>query len=167
MEDSFSIRFLENEAQIDRLFPVANLARGLSLERWRTFARATLQSNRPGGILVVEDSAGYVVAFCCVEAKEDLVAGPILSVENLMAVELVDRKRVVDLLLERFDNYARERGLAAIQIVVPAPSAGEPASARLARSLAESGYRGSASHWAKCIGLSPRPRHVSPVGKLH
>ena len=41
--DQFVARLLEDPAQIDQLFPVANLASGVSLERWRRFALDWLQ----------------------------------------------------------------------------------------------------------------------------
>jgi hypothetical protein len=164
MTDQLVARLLEDSAQIDQLFPVANLASGVSLDRWRSFASEWLERPEAGrGILVVQDPSGYVLALCSFQATEDLQRGSVLSVENLIAVDLISGERIAGVMLENLEGYARARGLSGLQIHTGRDATVDPASSALADALGEQGYRMGAVRWVKNIdrrrqaGRAPRP----------
>jgi hypothetical protein len=155
-------RLLEDQSQIDRSFPVANMGSGVSLDRWREFAAAWLRSTRPDrgifpdrGIIVVQDGAGYMLGLCSFERREDLLIGPVLSVENLIALDLISGQRVARLLIENLESVARSHGLSAIQIGVASPTPANVEPGVVADSLAAAGYSAIAVRWVKA--LEPRP----------
>ena len=154
--DQFVARLLEDPAQIDQLFPVANLAAGVSLERWRQFALDWLQPLQAGrGILVVQDRSGYVLALCSFQAIEDLRRGAVLSVENLVAVDLISGERIAAIMLENLEGYARARGLSGLQIhITQGSTAGDGAASALAIALGGQGYSLGAARWVKTIDRS-------------
>jgi len=164
MDASFSVHVLDDETQIDRLFPLANLTAGVSLDRWRSFALASLRSGCPGsGILVVADESGYVLALCCLDRREDLALGPVLAVENLMLIELVNSRRVLDLLLQKIEAIAHERRVVAVRV----SAVERAANGSLARTLAESGYRPAMTQWVKPVGAQPVVARERQLLQLH
>jgi hypothetical protein len=100
---------------------------------------------------VVQDQSVYVLALCSFQATEDLRRGPVLSVENLIAVDLMSGERVAAILLENLEGYARAHGLLSIQIHIMQDSTGDQASSALAGALGGQGYSLGAMRWVKAI----------------
>lgn len=162
MVQNLVVRLLEDPAQIDQLFPVANLASGVSLERWRRFALDWLQPVQAGrGILIVQDGSGYVLALCSFQAVEDLRSGPVLAVENLIAVDLVSGERIAAIMLENLEVYARAHGLSGLQVHTAQGAAVDGASSALASALGGQGYRRGAVRWVKTIDRSRQSAKAS------
>lgn len=153
MKPPFVARLLENQAQVDRSFPVAHVGFGISLDRWRDFVAGWLQPGRTDcGILVVQDDADYMLGLCSFEGRDDLHCGRVLSVENFVALDLIGGQQVARLLLENLESYADARGIEAIRI---GAAAARPASMRvdlLAEALSIAGYSAAAVHWLKAMG---------------
>jgi hypothetical protein len=168
MKLPFVARLLENQSQVDRSFPVANMGVGVSLDRWRAFAAAWLGSGGVDrGILVVQDSAGYTLGLCNFERREDLLRGPVLAVENLIALDLISGERVARLLLENLESFARSHGLAAVHVGVASPKPASVEPTVLTEALAATGYRTTAIRWSKALEPGPATLELQGPATAH
>lgn len=153
MKLPFVARFLENKTQIDRSFPIAHVGFGISLDRWREFAAAWLQPDRPDrGIFVIQDDAGYMLGLCSFEKREDLLSGPVLAVENFIALDLISGQRVAHLLLESLEAHARAQGLSTIQIGVAATTPADMRPGAMVNALSNAGYGAATVRWSRHVG---------------
>jgi hypothetical protein len=105
-----------------RAFPLARLAAGhLTLAAWLRFA-AALGAKPPGtkaprktaaaqaerGLLGVEDQRGYLHALCSFSVEPDLRTGRRLTIDNLVALDLIDGDIPAQALIGALDKLARE-----------------------------------------------------------
>ncbi|MBC8793702.1 MAG: hypothetical protein C6Y20_19060 [Tagaea sp. CACIAM 22H2] len=105
-----------------RAYPLARLAAGhLTLAAWLRFA-AALGAKPPGakaprkaaaapaerGLLGVEDQRGYLHALCSFAVEPDLRTGRRLTIDNLVALDLIDGNIPAQALVGALDKLARE-----------------------------------------------------------
>lgn len=123
-----------NRQQLDQAFPLVQLvARGLTLERWRAFARPMIAggnaaARRPpeSGIVTAQDADRYIHGLFCYGARTDLILGRTLAVQHFVVGSLFDLRGVADALLDGIEDIARILECAAIRVDLSAVS-GDPA----------------------------------------
>lgn len=98
-----------------RAFPLARLAAGhLTLAAWRRFTAALGAGSRKStaraerGLLGVEDQRGYLHALCSFAVEPDLRTGRRLTIDNLVALDLIDGDIPAQALVGALDKLARE-----------------------------------------------------------
>ncbi len=131
--------------KFDLAFPLSQLlAPELTLERWREFADAMTGSmSAPSGhhgIVVLEDSAGYVFGLFSYTDGLDLMHGPTLRVENLVVPHFVEGSEAAGLMEREMHEIARRLDCRAI-VVHLAPSPGTEPRHGMARYLEAADYR--------------------------
>ncbi|HWA46272.1 MAG TPA: hypothetical protein VHA10_23850 [Hypericibacter adhaerens] len=111
---------LLHAAEADRAYPIVQLATGISLARWRAFvSQRTGDEDGSAGIMVAQDSHGYIQGIGSFYATEDLRHGSCLVVDNLLALDLLGGQGVSKFLLRRLITFAREHDLQAIETHLP------------------------------------------------
>jgi hypothetical protein len=128
--------------EADRAYPIARLAAGITLARWRTFVSQRVAAGSPeSGIMVAEDARDYILGLGSFYIADDLSHGPTMVIDNLFALDFMGGRFVTRLLLRRLVRHAGERGLRAVETRLPAVGlniGGEPNS--LLRLLREDGH---------------------------
>ncbi len=81
------------------------------LEAWLAFARAMIRqrSQAQSGLLGVVSEQGYITGLSTYRVAHDLVHGRSLVADHFVAMDLFDRKAVVNTLAEAIEALARER----------------------------------------------------------
>jgi len=85
---------------------------GVSLDRWRSFARERIRSrqNRPSGIQSVVTEQNYIAGLSSYRVGDDLCHGPVMVAEHFVALDLFDRAAVVHALAEFLEDLGRQHG---------------------------------------------------------
>jgi len=117
-----TVRALTPE-RVDEAYPVVRAAMPtLSLRRWREFARRALAHSgegAPSGILLVESARGYIHGLCAFHVQHDLRHGPVLAIDELVTLDLVDTAPAAAALMAALEARARDLGCAAVRSHVP------------------------------------------------
>jgi hypothetical protein len=150
-----------------RAFPLARLAAGhLTLAAWLRFAAAIgaqppgarkprkTAGAQPHGLLGVEDQRGYLHALCSFAVEPDLRTGRRLTIDNLVALDLIDGDIPAQALIGALDKLARELDCPAYIVHLP-----EAAAARGGRFLAGMIDGGGREHICihRSLAVGPRP----------
>ncbi len=120
---------------IQATWPGADLASWLSFVEFFNDHLATMGS----GVLALRDQGGYICGVLVYRRDRDLRAGPILAVELLTAVDLVDSPRTVQALLDAAETRALELGCAGVQIRLHKDQAGLASRLRSLALVSEAG----------------------------
>ncbi len=129
--------------RVDDVFPVARAAvPGLTLERWRGFARLALMpaAATASGILVVENARGYIQGFCTYRLQHDIRHGTTMAVDDLVAIDLLDSAPIAAALLEALEARARATDCDVLQLHVPDQATSSAAASGLYEYLRQSGH---------------------------
>jgi hypothetical protein len=103
-------------SEMDRVYPIAQVATGVTLPRWRAFvSRRAGGDSSDSGIMVAQDARAYVLGFGSFYVADDLRCGPFMVVDNLFALDLMGGHRVSRFLLRQLTAFAKERDFHAIE----------------------------------------------------
>ncbi|MFD2264984.1 hypothetical protein ACFSM5_18920 [Lacibacterium aquatile] len=104
---------------IDAAFPlIQNLWPDQSLQEWRQFASQRLGSLE-GGILGLRGESGHLNGLAIWRRANDLDHGPVLTVDYLVALDLVEPEKVAGALVDGLEMLARGAGVRAVQVTLP------------------------------------------------
>lgn len=118
--------FVLRDLSPDRVFLAYPLIRNAlptaSLADWQTFAGSWLaeRDDKDSGVLAVENESGVIIGLVAYQVRTDIEHGRTLSACNLVAFELLDRRRVAELLVEGLEAEAARLNCRAIHIDLPA-----------------------------------------------
>lgn len=108
---------------IAQAFPLVRLGvPGLTMDRWRAFARAQLGARQRGGdrgILAVRNPAGYIHGLVIFETSEDLHLGRVLLVSHWVTAQSVGSGAVVSALIAAVEKVARTHECEAVLASLP------------------------------------------------
>ena len=97
MADTLIARLLDR-ATIDRAYPLArDILPGLTLDRWIRFVRPYLAPRRPDwprGVMIMQNTAGYILGLFVFEVREDLQESRTLCVDNIIIPSLPGRDTI-------------------------------------------------------------------------
>lgn len=103
-------------AEADRAYPIAQVATGVTLPRWRAFvSRRAGGDGSNAGIMVAQDARAYLLGFGSFYVADDLRCGAVMVVDNLYALDLMGGHRVSGFLLRQLTALAKERDCHAIE----------------------------------------------------
>ena len=143
--------------RVDDAFPIARAAvPGLTLERWRAFAGesvAVADRAAPPGIMVVENDRGYIQGLCTYRLQHDMRHGTILTVDDLVALDLVDDGQIVSTLVDALEARARAFGCSAIRLHVAEDAQARPNSPVLYELLKRTGHAVDAVRMVKPVTI--------------
>lgn len=146
--------------RLDDAFPIARAAvPSLSLERWRAFAGesvAVADRATPPGIMVVENDRGYIQGLCTYRLQHDMRLGTILTVDDLVALDLVDDGAIAGVLIDALEARARAFGCSAIRLHVAEDSQARPNSPMLYEFLKRTGHAVDAVRLVKPVDIPLR-----------
>lgn len=109
---------------IAQAFPLISLeVPGLTIDRWRAFARAQVASRRGGerGILVARNPAGYIHGLVFFQIVDDLRDGRVLLASHLIAARSVGCGEIVSALIGAILKMAHARDCAVVRATLPVP----------------------------------------------
>jgi hypothetical protein len=146
--------------RVDDAFPIARAAvPSLTLERWRAFAGdsvAVADRAAPPGIMVVENERGYIQGLCTYRLQHDMRHGTILTVDDLVVLDLVDDGVVVAALVDALEARARAFGCSAIRLHVAENTQARPNSPVLYEFLKRTGHAVDAVRLMKPVVIPVR-----------
>lgn len=146
--------------RVDDAFPIARAAvPGLTLERWRVFAGesvAVADGATPPGIMVVENDRGYIQGLCTYRLQHDMRHGTILTVDDLVALDLVDDGAVATALVDALESRARACGCSAIRLHLAEDAKARPNSPVLYEFLKRNGHAVDAVRLVKPVVIPVR-----------
>lgn len=102
-------------------FPVVQTAfPHLTLGSWQDFAQEMTadKSPRDNGILEVENDRGVILGLSAFRLMRDLQHGSILTADNLIAVDIVNRESVARALIDALEDMAKIKHCAVIHATV-------------------------------------------------
>jgi hypothetical protein len=100
----------------DRVYPIAQVATGVTLPRWRGFvSRRAGGDGLSSGIMVAQDARAYVLGFGSFYVADDLRCGSFMVVDNLFALDLMGGHRISRFLLRNLTLLAKERDFHAVE----------------------------------------------------
>jgi len=116
----FEVRRLTSQ-KIPLAYPLLHAATDIALDKWRAYAKShiepgTIDPATSSGIMCVEDAKGYIHGLFAYRVVPHLVCQYVLQCENVVALHIVDERRIQDALLEAMERLAREHGCEAIHI---------------------------------------------------
>jgi hypothetical protein len=107
---------LLNVSETDRVYPIAQIATGVTLPRWRAFVlRRAGGDGSCSGIMVAQDAREYVLGFGSFYVADDLRCGSFMVVDNLFALDLMGGHRISRFLLRNLTLFAKERDFHAVE----------------------------------------------------
>ena len=103
-------------SEADRVYPIAQVATGVTLPRWRAFvSRRASGDGSNSGIMVAQDARAYVLGFGSFYVADDLRCGSFMVVDNLFSLDLMGGHRVSWFLLRQLTALAKQRDYHAIE----------------------------------------------------
>lgn len=131
----------------------------ITLDDWLAYtarlAQVTDSGTAASGVVAFESKRGYIHALFAYSIGFGLGIGPVLNVENFIALDIVDRAAAVTTLIEAVEKTARQHGCGVIHTHLPCDWADAPASrTSLFARLIDAGYD------RDTIGLSRRLERV-------
>ena len=158
----YRVRSLDSEGLRQAFSLVQAVHPRLSLERWRRFARPNVERRRRAaqgprrGILSLEDQRGCILALFAFRVEPDLIHGCLLHCEYLAAVDLLNPRQALRVLIEAIRQRARLTGCGAIRVATPRTLAA------LADELSLSGFAGDGVNYA--LAMDPGRRLSAAIG---
>ena len=107
--------------RISMAFPVVQTAfPHLTLDGWQDFAAAMTNSEgqNDNGILQAENDRGVILGLSAFRLARDLQHGTMLTAENLIAIDIVNRESVARALIEALEELAKLRHCTVIHATV-------------------------------------------------
>jgi hypothetical protein len=152
MPRQFIAKLLDRDSA-DRAYTLAQLsASELGLEEWRRFvANGAGTPASEGGVLAIQNRSGIMQGLCSYRFEESLGRGKVCSVENLVALDLLDNACVASALLQALEDLARRGGASALRLDLVGKS---PAGDRLIARLHDRGHRQEAIRLVKDLGIA-------------
>ncbi len=120
MGASFEIVSLSGE-RILQAFPLIQAAwPAIDLAAWKSFIRSFRAESTAGqsDVVALRNSAGYLSGVLAYRRDWDLRAGPILTAQLFLAIDLLNSLRTIGALLEAVETRASELGCAGVQVRV-------------------------------------------------
>lgn len=139
--------------QVDQAFPIVqSLMPRLSIDDWRDFAtRLGQEPSDRAGIMTVQ-SQGYIHGLFSYTVAPHLVHRQVLSVDNIVVVDLFTPGAVAEALLRALDQLAAELNCRIVQSVLPEGSrSGQDYRDWLVSRLYSHGHRAKAVALRKCL----------------
>lgn len=105
--------------EVDRAYVLARLGYpNLSVESWRKVAKAArAPSDRAGGILFAQDSADRALGLLMYAIAPTMAGRPCLTLERLIAFDLIDPRPVADALVGEVLRLAQARDCESLSLV--------------------------------------------------
>lgn len=120
MGKAFFVQSL-TENQLSQAYPLIQaVAPKLALQDWLAYGRSLCASNpaRPGGVAAAFGGDGYIYGVLSYWTEADLRHGPTLIVDNMVALDLIDRNGVIDALIGASDRIARQHGCNFVHVIL-------------------------------------------------
>lgn len=161
MSGPFTAKELTAE-QVAQAFPLIQSAvPHLTLERWNGFVDlvaklASGAERRQAGIMTIQNNRGYIHGLFSYTVEASLHHGRVLSIDNFVAFDMVDRDKAIEAMFEAMDDIAYGLGCQAIHVRLPERVATPPNGRQgLLRKFEE------ANHRIETVGLCKdlRPVH--------
>jgi hypothetical protein len=116
----FAVRPLTS-SKIPLAYPLLHAATDIALDRWRAYAASCTDPERVGdpptsGIMCVEDAKGYIHGLFAYRVIPNLHCDFVLQCENVVAMHIVDERRIQEKLLEGMERLARRHDCRAIHV---------------------------------------------------
>lgn len=123
MPRTFTAKTLSAD-QAAQAFPlIQTIVPSISLEHWSDFVRLVNRPQAPqarqAGIMTVQSERGYIHGLFCYTVGVDLRHGPVLSIENFVALDLVERELAVKALVNAMEKMAHRLDCRAIHVHLP------------------------------------------------
>jgi hypothetical protein len=118
--------------QAAQAFPlIQTIAPNLTLERWNEFVQRLIDPTGPvqarrAGIVTLQSERGYIHGLFCYTVEVDLQHGHVLSVENFIALDLIEHEAAVRALFDTMEETAYDLGCHAIHVHLPEGLAAVP-----------------------------------------
>lgn len=131
MSIKFSARHLD-AAHIDRVYPLAGVALGLSLDEWRRFASGIMgegsDASGKAGIMCLYGPDGTVYGMFAYRLVHDAADGELLECDHLATLDLLHGTEIRDAMGRAMDVLARQWGCQAVRVrdERPAEASGKP-----------------------------------------
>jgi len=120
MTDRYHARAL-TIGQIDQAFPIIQAVRPtLGLDDWRRFAVALSAIGAERAGIMTAQAAGYIHGLFSYAVEPHILHRRVLSVDNFVAVDLLDPGAVIETLLESIDRLAGELRCSAVCTILTA-----------------------------------------------
>jgi hypothetical protein len=111
--------------QVAQAFPlIQSVAPHLTLEQWNCFV--DLVTNLAGGvqhpqagIMTIQNNRGYIQGLFSYTVEANLNHGRVLSIDNFVAFDLVDRDKAIEAMFGAMDDIAYGLGCHAIHVHLP------------------------------------------------
>lgn len=129
-------------ADLDRCYALLRMAHPrLTIERWRDHAMAALAPDQPRGAIVARREP-YIYGLALYATIEPLSGRPVLRVEDLIALDMVNARWIYERLLAALEQIARRLGCVRLEYAVDDENAADEPLGSLAHSgLAPDGRR--------------------------
>ena len=145
MPRSYTILFL-SKTDAARAYPLIQSASpNVSLEEWIAYFTRLSQlaesHGRVSGVVALESRRGYIHGLFSYCTGHRLGVGPILNVENFIAIDAGDRASAITSLIDAMERLAHDHGCATIHTDIPdtwATSSPQPSG--LVAHLLKAGY---------------------------
>ena len=114
-----------NAEQVAQAFPlIQSVVPHLTLEQWNGFvglvgSLASEAQRRQAGIMTIQNSRGYIHGLFSYTVEANLHHGRVLSIDNFVAFDLVDRDRAIEAMFDAMDDIAYGLGCHAIHVRLP------------------------------------------------
>lgn len=122
-----SVRTL-NVKQIGQAFPLVRaIVPELTLENWLSYAQAITNpdGSERGGVVAAQDEHGYIFGLFCYKLQHDICHGRTLMVENMVALDMVDRHGAMEALMGALERIARQKRCQYVHIALPYKAIGQ------------------------------------------
>lgn len=126
--------------QIAQAFPLVRaIVPDLTLENWLDYAKAIAKADgmERGGVVAAQDERGYIFGLFCYKIQYDICHGRTLAIENMVALDMVDRSGAMEALMGALDRIARQKGCQYVHIALPYKTIGHRS---FLRPLREAGH---------------------------
>ncbi|CAN5422352.1 hypothetical protein BH10PSE2_BH10PSE2_10500 [soil metagenome] len=125
-------------SELDEAFLLANLGTiALDPDRWRRKTLARIADPEEGGVLIARDRASRVCGLLDFRIVRDGATGPSLSVERLVAFDLMDPQSVANDLIAEAIRRARLKDCLTLTLIRPLDAPSTTAALVLASGVAD------------------------------
>jgi hypothetical protein len=123
MPRTFTAKTLTGD-QSAQAFPVIQtIVPSITLEHWNDFVHLLTHDDacqgRQAGIMTVQSERGYIHGLFCYTVGVDIHHGPVLSIENFVALDLVERELAIKALVNAMEKIAHRLDCHAIHVHLP------------------------------------------------
>jgi len=124
MSRIFRSKALTAEQAVQAFPLVRTMWPALTLDHWTNYVRSVTapDGNSPDGtqgIISIENERGYIHGLFSYGVTHDVRHGSVLSIEDVIALDLVEGKSAIRALVETMEEVARDLGCRAIHVHMP------------------------------------------------